>query len=149
MLKEQAKKMNVQSLSNKDASSESVEFRIAKAAFTIFFLFVCAWTPYAIVGLIGAFGDKTLLTPLVTMIPAVSAKIVSCLDPWVYAVRSSTDSNSFITVFFIVFSRYLTHVTVKFLKRKFHGSELGKNLATPTMTRNQSQLTQPPKLKRI
>jgi r-opsin len=86
MLKEQAKKMNVQSLSNKDASSESVEIRIAKAAFTIFFLFVCAWTPYAIVGLIGAFGDKSLLTPTVTMIPAVCAKIVSCLDPWVYAI---------------------------------------------------------------
>lgn len=45
MLKEQAKKMNVQSLStNKDSSSESVEIRIAKACFTIFFLFVCAWT---------------------------------------------------------------------------------------------------------
>jgi r-opsin len=86
MLKEQAKKMNVQSLSNKDASSESVEIRIAKAAFTIFFLFVCAWTPYAIVGLIGAFGDRSLLTPTVTMIPAVCAKIVSCLDPWVYAI---------------------------------------------------------------
>ena len=94
MLKEQAKKMNVQSLSNKDASSESVEIRIAKAAFTIFFLFVCAWTPYAIVGLIGAFGDKNLLTPLVTMIPAVSAKIVSCLDPWVYAVRTFKNSHS-------------------------------------------------------
>jgi r-opsin len=86
MLKEQAKKMNVQSLSNKDAASESVEIRIAKAAFTIFFLFVCAWTPYAIVALIGTFGDRSLLTPLVTMIPAVCCKIVSCLDPWVYAI---------------------------------------------------------------
>jgi r-opsin len=87
MLKEQAKRMNVQSLSNnKDSSSESVEIRIAKAAFTIFFLYICAWTPYAIVALIGAFGDQKLLTPLVTMIPAVAAKVVSCLDPWVYAI---------------------------------------------------------------
>lgn len=37
---------------------------------------------YAIVALIGAFGDVKLLTPLTTMIPAVCAKIVSCLDPW-------------------------------------------------------------------
>lgn len=44
MLKEQAKKMNVASLSNKDASAESMEVRIAKACFTIFFLYVCAWT---------------------------------------------------------------------------------------------------------
>lgn len=83
MLKEQAKKMNVQSLAqNKDQSTQSVEIRIAKACFTIFFLFVCAWTPYAIVALVGAFGDRKLLTPLATMIPAVCAKIVSCLDPW-------------------------------------------------------------------
>lgn len=87
MLKEQAKRMNVQSLSaNKDAASKSVEIRIAKAAFTIFFMFICAWTPYAIVALIGAFGNRQLLTPLVTMIPAVCCKIVSCIDPIVYAI---------------------------------------------------------------
>lgn len=78
--------MNVQSLSNRDDSAESVELRIAKACFTIFFLYVCAWTPYAIASLVGAFGDKKLLTPLVTMIPAVCAKIVSCVDPFVYAI---------------------------------------------------------------
>jgi r-opsin len=87
MLKAQAKRMNVQSLSaNKDATAQSVEIRIAKAAFTIFFMFVCAWTPYAVVALIGAFGNRQLLTPLVTMIPAVCCKIVSCIDPWVYAI---------------------------------------------------------------
>jgi r-opsin len=87
MLKEQAKRMNVQSLSNnKENASQSVEIRIAKAAFTIFFMFVCAWTPYAVVALIGAFGNRKLLTPLVTMIPAVFCKIVSCLDPWIYAI---------------------------------------------------------------
>lgn len=87
MLKEQAKRMNVQSLSNnKDDASQSVEIRIAKACFTIFFLYVCAWTPYAIVALIGSFGNPLLLTPVATMIPAVAAKSVSCLDPWVYAI---------------------------------------------------------------
>jgi r-opsin len=59
MLKEQAKKMNVASLqSNKDSSSESIEIRIAKAAFVVFFLFLCSWTPYAIVALIGSFGNQ-------------------------------------------------------------------------------------------
>lgn len=86
MLKDQAKRMNVQSLSNKDDAAQSVELRIAKACFTIFFLFVCAWTPYAIVALIGAFGNRKLLTPVATMIPAVAAKIVSCIDPFVYAI---------------------------------------------------------------
>ena len=87
MLKDQAKKMNVQSLTaNKDQAAQSVEIKIAKACFTIFFLFVCAWTPYAIAALIGAFGNRSLLTPLATMIPAVCAKIVSCVDPFVYAI---------------------------------------------------------------
>ena len=41
---------------------------------------------YGIVSLIGAFGNRSILTPVATMIPAVAAKIVSCLDPWVYAI---------------------------------------------------------------
>lgn len=36
--------------------------------------------------LIGAFGDKALLTPGVTMIPACTCKFVACLDPYVYAI---------------------------------------------------------------
>lgn len=36
--------------------------------------------------LIGAFGDKSLLTPAVTMIPACTCKFVACLDPYVYAI---------------------------------------------------------------
>ncbi|XP_058819991.1 opsin-3-like [Topomyia yanbarensis] len=87
MLKNQARKMNVESLAaNRNTKAEAVEIRIAKAAFTIFFLFVCSWTPYAIVAMTGAFGDKRKLTPFCTMIPAMCSKVVSCLDPWVYAI---------------------------------------------------------------
>lgn len=41
---------------------------------------------YGIVSLIGAFGNRNMLTPVATMIPAVACKIVSCLDPWIYAI---------------------------------------------------------------
>lgn len=59
MLKEQAKKMNVKSLvANQDSANKSVEIRIAKVAFTIFFLFICSWTPYAFVTMTGAFGNR-------------------------------------------------------------------------------------------
>lgn len=86
-LKAQAKKMNVESLrSNQDTQKASVEVRIAKACITVCALFVAAWTPYAVLALIGAFGDKTLLTPGVTMIPACCCKFVACLDPYVYAI---------------------------------------------------------------
>jgi r-opsin len=87
ILKEQAKKMNVASLrSNQEQQNKSVEIRIAKAAITMCFLFVASWTPYAVLALIGSFGDKTLLTPGVTMIPACTCKFVACLDPFVYAI---------------------------------------------------------------
>nr|APY20656.1 ultraviolet sensitive opsin [Priacma serrata] len=86
-LKEQAKKMNVESLrSNQSQANQSVEIRIAKAAITVCFLFVASWTPYAVLALIGAFGDQSLLTPGVTMIPACTCKFVACLDPYVYAI---------------------------------------------------------------
>lgn len=59
MLAAQAKKMNMKSLqSNADADKESAEIKIAKIAFTIFFLFIVAWTPYAVVAFIGAFGNR-------------------------------------------------------------------------------------------
>ncbi|XP_076235497.1 rhodopsin 5 [Calliopsis andreniformis] len=87
MLREQAKKMNVKSLVSNQDKERSVEMRIAKVAFTIFFLFLTAWTPYAIVALIGAFGERELLSPFCTMLPAVFAKTVSCIDPWIYAIN--------------------------------------------------------------
>jgi len=51
--------MNVDSLrSNQDANAQSAEVRIAKAAITICCLFIASWTPYAVVAMIGAFGDR-------------------------------------------------------------------------------------------
>ncbi|KAH8249232.1 hypothetical protein KR032_007472 [Drosophila birchii] len=86
MLAEQAKKMNVKSLSaNANAENMSVELRIAKAALIIYMLFVLAWTPYSVVALIGCFGEQHLITPVVSMLPCLACKSVSCLDPWVYA----------------------------------------------------------------
>ncbi|KZC05676.1 Opsin, blue-sensitive [Dufourea novaeangliae] len=87
MLREQAKKMNVKSLVSNQDKERSVEMRIAKVAFTIFFLFLLAWTPYATVALMGAFGNRELLTPVSTMLPALFCKTVSCIDPWIYAIN--------------------------------------------------------------
>lgn len=85
MLADQAKKMNVKSLAT-NVSDTSAEIRIAKIAFTIYFLFICAWTPYGIVTLIPSFGSTDLITPMVSMIPGMACKSVSCIDPWVYAI---------------------------------------------------------------
>ncbi|KAK0161652.1 hypothetical protein PV327_008071 [Microctonus hyperodae] len=87
MLRDQAKKMNVKSLQSNQDKERSIEMRIAKVAFTIFFLFVCSWTPYAIVAMTGTFGNREVLTPLTAMLPALFAKTVSCIDPWIYAIN--------------------------------------------------------------
>lgn len=58
VLRAQAKKMNVKSLVSNQDKERSVEMKIAKVAFTIFFLFVLAWTPYAVVALMGAYGNR-------------------------------------------------------------------------------------------
>lgn len=86
MLAEQAKKMNIKSLSaNQNMAAVSVELRIAKAAMTIYLLYIFAWTPYATVALLGTMGYRHMITPFASMIPCFCAKLVSCLDPWVYA----------------------------------------------------------------
>lgn len=49
-------------------------------------LLMAAWTPYGTMALIGSFGNKSLLTPGVTMLPACTCKFVACVDPYVYAI---------------------------------------------------------------
>nr|BAQ54783.1 opsin, short-wavelength sensitive type [Macromia amphigena] len=85
MLKEQAKRMNVKSLSQNE--EKSAEIRIAKVAISIVFLFICGWTPYALVAIIGCFGDRRLMTPTFSMFPAIACKTVACIDPWIYAIN--------------------------------------------------------------
>ncbi|XP_073821216.1 opsin Rh5-like [Musca autumnalis] len=84
MLADQAKKMNIKSLSA-NQNSMSVEIRIAKAAMTIYMMYVFSWTPYATISLLGTFNYRYMITPFASMIPCCCAKLVSCLDPWVYA----------------------------------------------------------------
>ncbi|KAK8395136.1 hypothetical protein O3P69_006110 [Scylla paramamosain] len=89
-MRAQAKKMNVTNLrtvGTKEEQEKSAEIRIAKVAITIFFLFSISWLPYVTVALIACFGNRSLITPLVAMIPACTCKTVACIDPWVYAIN--------------------------------------------------------------
>ncbi|XP_037790766.1 opsin, ultraviolet-sensitive-like isoform X1 [Penaeus monodon] len=89
-MRAQAKKMNVdnlRSVGSKEDQEKSAEIRIAKVCMGLFFMFLVAWTPYAVVALIGAFGNRSILTPLVSMIPALCCKSMACIDPWVYAIN--------------------------------------------------------------
>ncbi|CAG7821775.1 unnamed protein product [Allacma fusca] len=86
-LREQAKKMNVDSLrTSGDQKEQSMEIKIAKASLTAVFLWIAIWTPYATVVLTGAFGKRELITPVVSQIPSVACKFAACLNPLVFAI---------------------------------------------------------------
>ena len=74
-MKAQAKKMNVDSLkSNQKDGEASAEVKIAKVAITNVMLWLCTWTPYAIVVAIPVFGNPMLVTPIVSQLPAFLGK---------------------------------------------------------------------------
>lgn len=61
------------------------EIRTAQIVVTLILVYLTAWTPYAIVTLIGQFGsEESQLTPIATAIPAYFAKTAVVLDPLVY-----------------------------------------------------------------
>nr|CAI5817366.1 unnamed protein product [Callosobruchus analis] len=62
------------------------EITVARVAFSTILLWFVSWTPYAIVALLGVFDQKYLITPLVSMFPALFCKTASCLDAYVYAL---------------------------------------------------------------
>ena len=94
-LRAQAKKMNVDSLrSNAKDDGDSAEVRIAKVrlcflvtkvhtiakvAITNVMLWLCTWTPYAVVVAIGCFGDQSLVTPLVSQLPSFLGRSLNSL----------------------------------------------------------------------
>lgn len=60
------------------------EVRIARLCFTVVFIWLMAWGPYAAVCLVGQFGNRQLVTPLASQLPALFAKTASCFNPLVY-----------------------------------------------------------------
>ncbi|KAF4519893.1 Ultraviolet opsin Rh7-like 2, partial [Ephemera danica] len=65
---------------------KKTELKLTIVVIGIIGLWFLAWTPYATVALLGFFGQKHLIMPLTSMIPALFCKIASCVDPFVYAV---------------------------------------------------------------
>ncbi|XP_046624165.1 uncharacterized protein LOC124306938 isoform X4 [Neodiprion virginianus] len=75
--------------SNKHCREEEkrrTELRLAFVVIGIIGMWFVSWSPYAVVALLGVFGQNHLVTPLASMVPALFCKTASCLDPYVYAV---------------------------------------------------------------
>ncbi|EDV51531.1 opsin, ultraviolet-sensitive [Drosophila erecta] len=69
--------------SNKDKAK--TEQKLAFIVAAIIGLWFLAWSPYAIVAMMGVFGLERHITPLGSMIPALFCKTAACVDPYLYA----------------------------------------------------------------
>lgn len=69
-----------------EVEKRRTEIRLAGMVIGVIGLWFIAWTPYAIVALLGIFGFHHLISPLGSMIPALFCKSASCIDPYIYAV---------------------------------------------------------------
>ena len=83
-MREQAKKMNVQSLRSTD--QKSMEIRLAKIALCTISLWFMAWTPYSFINMTGLLGIIDL-SPLATISGSVFAKANAVYNPIVYGLR--------------------------------------------------------------
>merc|ERR1712215_287413 len=84
-MRAQAKKMNVTSLRS-GTEGESAEMRVAKVAIFNVSIWILCWTPYCAVTVQGLLFDQSVITPLVSMLPALLAKSCSTYNPMVYAL---------------------------------------------------------------
>lgn len=65
---------------------EQQQQKLAQIVFYVIGLWFVAWTPYAIVALMGILGMDEWLTPLLSMIPALFCKTAACIDPYLYSL---------------------------------------------------------------
>lgn len=70
----------------KEDQKRRQEIRLAIVVFLVIGMWFAAWTPYAVVSLLGIADRADLLSPLSSMVPALFAKTASCIDPFVYAI---------------------------------------------------------------
>lgn len=84
------KKTNTESTKHvKQDEKKRQELKLALVVFLVIAIWFVAWTPYAIVSLIGICGREDLIQPFYSMIPALFCKTASCVDPFVYALTHS------------------------------------------------------------
>ncbi|XP_046548607.1 visual pigment-like receptor peropsin [Haliotis rubra] len=62
---------------------------ILRMCFTLVLVFLICWLPYAIMSLLATFGQAESIPIWLTVIPVMSAKLSSCLNPLIYVVVSN------------------------------------------------------------
>ncbi|XP_063841012.1 ceropsin-like [Scylla paramamosain] len=62
------------------------EAQLSRVVLTSVFFWALAWTPYAVVSLLGVSSWYSLLTPMATALPALFAKLSTVYNPFIYAI---------------------------------------------------------------
>ena len=57
-------------------------------------LWICIWSPYATVVIIGPFGNRNLITPLFSQCPSCAAKLASIFNPIMFALSHPKYDNT-------------------------------------------------------
>lgn len=126
--------------SNKDKAKTEQKLTFIVAA--IIGLWFIAWSPYAIVAMMGVFGQEQHITPLGSMIPALFCKTAACVDPYLYA---ATHPRFRVEVRMLMYGRGAlrrvsttrsTYMTRSFTHRMRHTSGDGENRADPYTLNN-------------
>lgn len=63
------------------------ELKLAIVIMNLFAIWFLAWTPYAIVALLGIAGQQQYITPWTSMIPALFCKASACINPYLYSIK--------------------------------------------------------------
>lgn len=63
-----------------------IEHKLIAVVIKVIVLWFLAWTPYAIVALLGITGNEQYLTPWTSMIPALFCKTAACINPYLYSM---------------------------------------------------------------
>lgn len=71
----------------KEQVKRKAEIKLAFLVIAVIAMFFIAWTPYAVIALLGIFGRKDLITPISSMIPALFCKTTACINPFIYIIN--------------------------------------------------------------
>lgn len=84
----------------KERTKRKAEIKLAFLVMVVIALFFVSWTPYAVVALLGIFGQKDLITPTTSMIPALFCKTAACINPFIYIITHPKFRKEFEKIFF-------------------------------------------------
>ena len=79
-----------------DAREWHIEAKCTKVALINVLAWAISWLPYAVVVLMGAFGNREMVTPLISQVPSFFCKVGSCLNPVVMMISHPKYRNALV-----------------------------------------------------